>query len=267
MAYRCPFRALQGLAVMSMAVAIAAGLPDRAAAGEPKAPLTPAMEIWSGVQAFGTEWSVYTGASWAPFDSVRKDGLRLRAVLGGGAYPGGSVAFGDLLIGYHKQLGPVTLKLLAGLTLAEYSPSEPLSPAKSLDGTALGPKVLLETWWTISPNAWASLDLGLAMPFLHMADDMGDPLDPKRIDCTCRLRIGWRVWGELSLGVEGGSGGPLALSLQSLPPRNGTAFAGGFLRYEWAGGEVSISGGAFLDGDDHEGSTRPFGTVSALTRF
>jgi hypothetical protein len=263
MAYFCPSRALQALAVMAMAVATAAGLPGRAVAGEPQAPPLPSLEIWSGGQAFGTEWSVYTGASWAPFGSVRHEGVRLRAVLGGGGYPGGSVAFADLLIGYHKQQGPVTLKLLAGITFSQHTPSGPTS----LDGTALGPKVLLETWWTISPNAWASLDLGFAMPFWHMADDMGDALDAKRIDCTCRLRVGWKIWRELSLGVEGGSGGPLAPSLQAFPPRNGTAFAGGFLRYEWSSGEVSLSGGTFLDGDDHERSTRPFGTVSVLTRF
>jgi hypothetical protein len=260
MAYRCQSRALQGLAVLAAAIA---GLACRAAAGEPGPPPSPSLETWSGGQAFGAEWSLYGGASWAPFGSVREDGFRLRAALGSGAYPGASVAFGDILIGYHMQLGPVTLKLLGGLTVAAHTPTEPTS---LLAGTAFGPKALVETWWTITDKAWTSLDLAVAMPYLQTDDRMADTTDPNRIDYTGRLRVGWKVWPELSAGFEGGAGGPLAPTLQTIW-QSGQTFAGGFLRYEWASGEVSISGGALLGGDTREGHTRPFGTVSVLTRF
>jgi hypothetical protein len=272
MAYRC---LPQGLAVLAAAIAVV----RPAGAGEPlqPAPPQPSLELWTGGQTFGGEWSIYTGATWAPFGSVHEDGFRLRAVLGTGAYgltgtdAGGSVAFGDILAGYHTQYGPVTLKLLAGLTIAEHSPVGQASTS-GLGGTALGPKVLLETWWSLSPRAWASLDLGLAMPFVHATDGIADWGEPKRIDCTCRLRVGWKVWQTLSLGLEGGAGGALAPTLRSFwansgPAENGMAYAGGFLRYEWAGGEVSISAGGILDGDEPEGRAHAFGTVSLLTRF
>jgi hypothetical protein len=45
------------------------------------------------------------------------------------------------------------------------------------------------------------------------------------------------------------------------------ARAGGFFRYEWASGEVSVSGGVLTGGDGPAGHTHPFGTVSVLTRF
>jgi hypothetical protein len=205
-------------------------------------------------------WSAYSGASWAPFGSVREDGLRLRAVLGAGAYRGGTVAFGDVLVGYHKQLGPVTLKVLGGLTVAEREPTEPTS---TLAGAALGPKAMLETWWTIADQAWASADLSIAFPHLHTTET-GD--DPNRVDYSGRIRLGWRLWPELSVGFEGGAGGPLASTLPTTL-QNGLARAGGFLRYEWAGGEVSISGGVVVGGDERGADLRPFGTVSVLTRF
>jgi hypothetical protein len=264
MAYGCPSRVLQGLAALA---AVIASLACRAAADEPDPSPSPSLETWSGAQVFGAEWSLYGGASWAPFGSVRENGFRLRAVLGSGAYPGASVAFGDVLIGYHMQLGPLTLKLLGGLTVAAHSPTEPTS---LLAGTALGPKALVETWWTITDKAWTSLDLAVAIPYMQTADGMADAVDPNRIDYTGRLRVGWKLWPELSVGFEGGAGGPLAPTLHTIWQngwQNGQTFAGGFLRYEWASGEVSVSGGALLGGDEREGHTRPFGTVSVLTRF
>lgn len=220
----------------------------------------PYLEMWAGGQAFAAGWSVYSGASWAPFGSVRADGLRLRAVLGSGAYRGGSLAFGEMLIGYHRQLGPVTLKAFGGLTAAEHLPTRPTA---MLGGTALGPKALMEAWWTINNKTWASLDLALALPHMHMAEQEADP---DRVDYTGRIRLGWRLWPELSAGLEGGAGGPLAPTLQTTL-QNGTAYVGGFLRFEWGSGEVSVSGGVSLDGDERAGHGQPFGTVSVLTRF
>jgi hypothetical protein len=153
----------------------------------------------------------------------------------------------------------VTLKLFGGLTVAEHAPTEPTA---MLAGTALGPKALVETWWTITDKTWASLDLGVALPHLHMAEGA----DPDRIDYAGRIRLGWRLWPELSVGFEGGAGGPLAPTLQTTW-QDGVARAGGFFRYEWASGEVSVSGGVLTGGDGPAGHTHPFGTVSVLTRF
>jgi hypothetical protein len=242
-----------------LAVAIAAlAVPARA---EPPVEPKPSVEMWSGGEALASVWSVYSGLSWAPVGSVREDGLRLRAVVGSGGYEDGRVAFAEVLIGYHTQLGPVTLKAFAGLTVAEHFPT---AATPMLQGTALGPKALLETWWTINDNAWASLDLALALPHMHMS--LADVADPDGIDYSGRLRLGWRLWPQLSVGFEGGVGGPLAPTLQTTW-QSSLARAGGFLRYEWASGEVSFSGGVSFDGDERAGHTEAFGTVSVLTRF
>lgn len=263
MAHRCP--SLPGLTALAVAIA---GLASPAQADPPKgsdavAP-QPRLEIWSGGQALGATWSAYSGASWAPFGSVRENGPRLRATLGTGGYDGGMAAFADVLIGYHKQLGPVTLKVFGGLTAAEHLPAEPTA---MLVGTALGPKALVETWWSITDKTWASLDLAVALPHMHLAyAHLAPQADPNRIDYTGRIRLGWRVWPELSVGFEGGAGGPLASTLPTTW-QDGMAHAGGFLRYEWAGGEVSVSGGVLVGGDEREGHGHSFATVSVLTRF
>jgi hypothetical protein len=261
MAHRCP--SLPELTAWAVAIA---GLASPAQADAPKGPDAlapqPRLELWSGGQAVGAMWSAYGGASWAPLGSIREDGFRLRATLGTGGYDGGMVAFADVLIGYHKQLGPVTLKVFGGLTLAEHLPTEPTS---MLVGTALGPKGLVETWWTVTDKTWAALDLAVALPHMHLAYAHLTPqADPSRIDYAGRIRLGWRLWPELSVGFEGGAGGPLAPTLQATR-QNGMAHAGGFLRYEWAGGEVSVSGGILVG--EREGHDHSFGTVSVLTRF
>lgn len=215
----------------------AAAEPAARAGGEP-----PHLEAWSGGEAFHDLRSVYGGASWAPFGSVQEDGFRLRAVLGYADYRQGTVAFGDLLAGWHKQLGPVTLKVLGGMTVADHHPVDPMS---SLEGTDIGAKGIVEAWWAISDPLWACADLSFGS---------------LQWDHSARLRLGWRLWPELSAGIESGSSGTWGHDIGR---------AGGFLRYEWASGEVSISAGASFEGPTGgwEGTARPFATVSVLTRF
>src|SRR5262249_47224183 len=156
--------------------------------------------------------------------------------------------FGDLLIGYHKQLGPLTIKVFGGLTVLSNVP-DPGEPWPALSGTEYGAKGVLEGWWTISDQAWASLDLSVGST--HM-------------DYGGRLRVGWRLWPELSAGFEGGSGGTAQPALE-----HDTSRVGGFLRYEWLSGEVSVSGGWAAEGTwrEREWPGGPFGTVAVLTRF
>jgi hypothetical protein len=263
MAYRGPSRALQGISTLAVAMA---GVTCQAQAAPPEKPGPQHLEIWSGGEGFDGVWSAYGGASWAPFGSVREDGFRVRVVLGTGGYQGGDVAFGDLLVGYHKQIGPLTLKLFGGVVIAEHLPTQSTS---MLTGTALGPKAVVETWWTITDRVWTSVDLSIALPHMHLSGGDGDDAD--RIDYTGRMRFGWRplpkLWPELSVGLEGGAGGPLAPALQTTL-QGSKARAGGFLRYEWASGEVSISGGLLSDGhEQNESHAQPYGTVSVLTRF
>ena len=92
----------------------------------------PRIEVWTGAEVFSQVWSLYAGGSYAPFGSVREDGFRLRAVAGYGAYTyassrwtgvavktfdfHGTTSFADMLAGYHNQWGPLTIKVLGGVT-------------------------------------------------------------------------------------------------------------------------------------------------------
>ena len=200
---------------------------------------------------------MYAGGTYAPFGSIQADGFRLRAVAGYGAYSyasprwtgtanqifefHGTASFADLLAGYHTQQGPITIKFLAGLTVADRNVDDP----EAASGTEIGAKAVLETWWNITDRAWASVDLSWAT--LH--DIYG-----------ARARLGWRFWPAFSIGVEGGATGSWDYD---------TARIGGFVRYEWANGEASLSGGFSGDGPgsgwvDVHG---PFATFNMLTRF
>jgi hypothetical protein len=116
-------------------------------------------------------WSLYAGGSYAPFGSVREDGFRLRAVAGYGAYTyssprwtgiavkafdfHGTTSFADLLAGYHKQWGPLTIKILGGATVTKQIVDDTES---STTGTGIGAKLVVETWWNVTDQVWASVD-------------------------------------------------------------------------------------------------------------
>lgn len=254
----------EGLGLCAVAVLAAAmGLPTQVRGDDTPAP--PHFEFWTGAQAFDHVWSLYSGASAAPFGGIQEDGLRLRAVGGYGAYSysgpravgltsqvvkfHGASTFTDLLVGYHKQLGPVTVKAFAGFMQADYRLS-PDDPETSIRGAGFGGKAALETWWTISEVAWSSVDVSWGS--LHDT-------------YAGRARLGWRVLPALSIGLEAAAAGNVEGDL---------ARGGGFVRYEWTGGEVSVSGGASND-KLLEGGARaltakssvPFATFSWLTRF
>src|SRR5262245_37841331 len=150
-----------GAALIGLALCGAAAQAEEAAEAAP-----PRVETWSGGQVFPHIWSVYGGVTWAPFGSVREDGFRVRGVSGYSNYGTGTAAFGDLLLGYHKQLGPVTIKVFGGLTVVSYAP-DLSEPWPALTGTEYGARGVLEGWWTISDQAWASLDLSVGST--HMA--------------------------------------------------------------------------------------------------
>jgi hypothetical protein len=218
-----------------------------------------------GAQAYTHVWSLYSGATIAPFGSIDDDGWRLRAVAGYGTdrYSGpravgaglpqvfnfkGTGSFADLLLGYHQQLGPVTLKAYAGISLADREVT-PNDPESVIHGTGVGARIALETWWNLSDRAWTSVDIAWGSLYRSYA---------------ARARVGWRLTPALSLGLEAGAAGNL---------EGDVARAGVFARYEWTAGELSASAGATTDGlldgigPSLARSTTPFVTVNWLTRF
>jgi len=236
------FAALFGVQLLrAPVVAIICWAAD-AKAAPPEAQAQPRVEFWSGGEAFHRIWSLYTGVSFAPIGSVREDGFRIRGIAGYGDYGNGTVSFADFLLGYHAQFGPLTLKVFAGITGADHDPDQPLSTPR---GAGRGGKGVVEAWWNITDRIWTSADLSWGS--LHSV-------------YNTRVRVGWRLWPELSAGLEGGSAGTVDRDIARI---------GGFMRYEWATGELSISGGLAIDGpaSDWQGAPGPFGTVSVLTRF
>ncbi len=222
------------------------------------------LEFWTGAQSLPHIWSLYAGAT-AAFGRVQDDGVRLRVVGGYGAYSysgpravgltsevvkfHGTSTFTDLLVGYHKQLGPLTVKVFAGLMETD-NRLNPDDPETTIRGAGFGGKVALETWWSISDRAWSSVDASWGS---------------LRDTYAARARLGWRFLPALSAGLEAGAVGNVECDI---------ARVGGFLRYEWASGEVSLSGGASNDkllegiGDAAAAkSSVPFATFSWLTRF
>lgn len=200
------------------------------------------VEAWAGAEAFGRIWSLYTGTTVALFAPLSTDGLRLRAVAGYGDYRTGTVGFADFLLGYHAQLGTFTIKVFGGAMLANHNATDPFF---KMAGTDLGAKGVVETWWNVTDEIWLNTDF--AYGSLHDT-------------YMARMRLGWRLTPELSLGLEGGAAGSLATDI---------ARAGAFLRYEWASGEVTISGGVAREGFDlvWDDTTGAYATLSVLTRF
>jgi hypothetical protein len=226
----------------------------------------PHFELWSGAQAYDHVWSLYSGITAAPFGGIQEDGMRVRAVGGYGAYSysgpraagltsqiikfHGTAPFADLLVGYQMQLGPLTVKAFGGLMAAE-NRLQPDDPETTIRGPGMGAKVALETWWTMSEQAWSSLDLSWGS--LHES-------------YSARARLGWRFLPDLSAGLEAGAAGNVECDI---------ARVGAFLRYEWASGEVSVSGGISNDKLLDDAVARaslahanvPYATFAWLTRF
>jgi len=232
---------------------------DGSAPSPAASPGAPHFEVWVGAQAFDRVWSLYSGLTASPLGGIREDGLRLRVAGGHSAYSyknqqgakiAGSASFADLLIGYHKQLGPVTVKAFGGLMLADQQ-LEPDDPGRTIRGPGAGAKVALETWWNISERVWTSVNLSWGS---------------RQDNYATRARLGWRAVPALSVGLEAEATGNADGDI---------ARAGGFLRYEWASGELSVSGGlsndklfddaarSSLDASVPYATLRTFRTISA----
>jgi hypothetical protein len=239
----------------------------------------PWREIWAGAIASPQLWSAYSGATFAPFGSVRRDGFRFRSVGGYGQYRysyvssarqhafKGAAPFSDLLVGYQQTLGPATIKALIGGSASGHllSSQDPFNRVQGLD---YGLKVGLETWVNIGAKAYSQLDGSWAAAFRST---------------NVRMRMGYRAFDDLSLGIELAASDNLQLHSEWLadkPWRGGSG--GAFVRYEWETGEVSLSGGLASQGGGAAavsgvnvgaglGSiakpTAPYATVNWLTRF
>ena len=263
--WRRGLRSVLGAALAAGVAAAGLAAPVRAADAIGEGQTKPHVELYSGAEAFRHAWSLYSGATLAPFGGLLEDGLRLRVTGGYGAYSysglrafgptshmvdfDGKAGFADLLIGYHQQLGPLTLKVFGGVTASQHQIT-PDDPETAIRGRGLGGKAVLEAWWNMTERTWTTLDLSWAS--LHDS-------------YSARARLGWRFTPALSAGLEAGAGGNVEADIARL---------GAFVRYEWASGEFTVSGGLANDSLLADiGNPRtldasvPYATVSWLTRF
>ncbi|HRD75074.1 MAG TPA: cellulose biosynthesis protein BcsS [Hyphomicrobiaceae bacterium] len=221
--------------------------------------MLPWREIWAGTDVMGHAWSAYVGQTFSLSEGIQADGWRIRAVSGYGRYTyvrdhwagsastplrhHGVSSFADILLGYHANMGALTVKAFAGAHLDRYDVT-PADPDFDLAGYGTGAKLVLESWLNIGSAGFASLDLAWTTG---------------RDTADARLRTGWRALPALSIGLAGQANGDLAL--QSLR-------AGAFVRYEWASGEVSASAGAAeTRGDNLRRDDGLYGTLNVLFRY
>lgn len=255
--------ALGAACLIGLLIVTSAWASDRLASGAAAASTRQVYEAWAGADASALGWSAYTGLTAALFGDLRESGWRLRASGSYGEYrysrsywdsaakdelnlrfTGHRWAF-DTLVGYQHSWGPLTVKAFAGITqvrkLDSAAPGSPiaLDDENGFQGDRLGLKLALETWTRLSH--WG---------FLQADASWSQPTD----SYATRLRLGYRLSPAWSIGPEISAFG-------NLLPDQGRV--GGFVRFEWGRGEVSLSAG--MGGDQR--LDEPYGSVNALFRF
>jgi len=130
----------------------------------------------------------------------------------------GQDSFAAALIGYQFRPGAVTIKLFGGIE-AEDQQVVPHDPNNAVQGTEIGFRVLVKTWYDISPRWFLSADASYGTAFQEY----------------CSLaRVGFRVRPKLSLGLEGRALGNEEYS---------AGRSGGFVRLNLRRLEVTLSSG------------------------
>ncbi|WP_425485230.1 cellulose biosynthesis protein BcsS [Hyphomicrobium methylovorum] len=234
-------------------------------------------ETWAGVDAARDQWMFYSGMTVAPWSpDAHSNGIRLRLSGGYGHYdytamtpraPCGDATVGDAcsedgriakrysvahsyahaLVGYHFRLGDLIAKTFVGAAMSTQSHknSETLHAS---DGTKFGAIGAVELWLNLGEHAYTAVDASYSTA---------------RDETSARWRAGYRLLPYLSIGpelrydknIETGEG-----------IWNGRA--GAFIRYEWAGGEVSLAGGvATRVSDWQQDDSSPYGTLNVLFQF
>lgn len=222
----------------------------RAVAGEEHRPVR-WREVSAGADATSHVWLLYSSSTISPFGGIFDNGLRLRFSGGYGGYrysapPGASnrsfkatTAFSDVLVGYAHRLGPLTAKAFVGAAIIGHD-IRPLDDRNEVQGNEYGPKAVAELWLNLGSQGWASIDLNWTSAHETSA---------------ARLRAGYRLLTNLSAGLELG----VNTNAESKDGRGG-----GFLRYEWDGAEISVSGG--ISGDIAQ-PTNPYATINWVMQY
>ncbi len=248
---------------------------NSAAADDDKPTPIPWREVWTGVDATHNTWLVYSGMTLSPFGHIHDDGLRIRFATGYGQYDYSGfrtiadtsachrilgcrpvsrlfnfeavTQYAEILVGYLKRIGELTTKVFVGAAYSSHHIG-PSDPENEVQGAEWGVKGGIELWLNLGDDAWASLDTYYSTAHNTFSG---------------RTRYGYRILPSLSIGPEAGMSGHIqSHSSGDLVYTRGRA--GAFTRYEWAGGEISASGGVSADIEEE---TTPYVTLNWMSRF
>lgn len=195
---------------------------------------SPHWETFGGVETSNNATSGYAGGGYAFGDSLYAPGWRIRAVgaLGRYDYDGTLVAGGidvpttfdgdfrflSASVGYQFQPGAVIVKIFAGVEAIDQQ-IDPFDPNNSVQGSEVGVRLTLETWYDISDRWFLSADASYGSAFQ---------------DYWELTRIGFRLRPRIAVGLEGG-----VLGNEEYDAGRG----GGFVRVDFRGFEATVSGG------------------------
>jgi Cellulose biosynthesis protein BcsS len=191
-------------------------------------------ELFTGFEASNNYASGYAGGGYAFGNGLYAPGLRLRAVGAYGRYHydgsvfdgsnfaattfDGEVGFAAALVGYQFRPGAATIKVFAGVE-AEDQSITPRDPDNKVQGSEVGLRLAVETWYDLAARWYASADASYGTAFQEY---------------WSLARVGFRVRPKLSLGLEGG-----ALGNEEYDVGRG----GGFVRVNVQALEITLSGG------------------------
>lgn len=215
----------------------------------------PTLEASAGADVTAHSWSVYSGLTSSIGGNLWDNGWRIRLGGGYGEYSysstrwsgravvvvpfDGTVTFADALVGYQQRWGALTVKAFAGAA-AQHNSVTPADIESSVRGSRIGAKGAIETWLDIGPRAFVQIDLN----YTTIYDTYG-----------ARLRLGYKITPQLSIGPEAGLNGNVDYD---------SGRVCGFVRYEGALGEISVSAGGAGDRSEVTGG---YATINALVRF
>jgi len=195
--------------------------------------LTPTLEWSTGLQGSPGLWSAYTGLTFAPGSLLEQTGWRFRMTSGRTAFwyetdlpwrnakvsVRGVTSYVELLGGYQWRQGPVTARLLTGLTRSGFDTSIFDPDADTATGR-LGGKIALEIWANIGRKSYGQLDLSVASTGTRAA---------------LQGRVGHEIAPRLWIGPE-----VRAARYEGLVGERGIGL---FLRSVARDGELTVSGG------------------------
>ncbi|MGD9806920.1 MAG: cellulose biosynthesis protein BcsS [Hyphomicrobiaceae bacterium] len=222
------------------------------------------FEFSAGADAAAQSWSTYGALTTALYGDIRENGYRLRVQGGYGDYryarfdadpagPGklrsdflGEQTSINALFGYQWAIGSTTLKVYAGVAVEDHRLSSrpesylDIDDNNAVQGQKTGAKVVIETWTRLADWGFFQLDANWSQPFETYSG---------------RVRLGQFLGGGWSAGLE-------AAAFGNLDYDGGRA--GAFVRYDWQGAEISVSGG--LDGNLN-GIESGYASIGLTTRF